>query len=298
VCAVCDTNDEIIAGLPVMETKSWLTGRRWVSLPFTDHCLPLYENASALDCLVDGLLNQVIAQGLPKLELRGEFPSHSALQQFSPYVLHTLSFDVDFSKVYCRIHPMHQRNAKIAMKRGVRIELGTNPQHMKAFYQLHLETRRRQGVPAQPWRFFDLLGKILLEEDLGFVLLAYQKDKIIAAMVLLEWGQTLTFKYGASNKAFLNLRPNDLLFTTVIQWGCENGFKIFDLGRTDIANTGLRAFKTRWGAEETPLIYSVLSGNPPKFLTNRMMSVMQVIIRNSPLWFCEMAGRLLYHYFG
>jgi len=41
VVALCDEKGEITAGLPLMEVNSWLTGRRWVSLPFTDHCHPL-----------------------------------------------------------------------------------------------------------------------------------------------------------------------------------------------------------------------------------------------------------------
>jgi lipid II:glycine glycyltransferase (peptidoglycan interpeptide bridge formation enzyme) len=193
---------------------------------------------------------------------------------------------------------MHRRNARTAQKRGVHIEIGKSTDHLKAFYQLHMDTRHRQGVPVQPWCFFDLLGKILLEDDLGFILVAYQREKPIAGMVLLKWGQTLTYKYGASCSENLDLRPNDLIFWTAIQWGCEHGYKVFDFGRTDVENEGLRTFKSRWGAKEIPLFYSVFSKKTQQQPHDRMMSLMNIMIRNSPAWVCRSAGELLYRHFG
>src|SRR5436190_11674249 len=38
----------IDALVPVMEVDSWLTGRRGISLPFTDECCPLGADARAL----------------------------------------------------------------------------------------------------------------------------------------------------------------------------------------------------------------------------------------------------------
>ena len=298
IIASCDRNAGITAGLPVMEIKSWLTGNRWVSLPFTDHCLPLSINTSGLNYLVNGLLNQAVAQGFSKVELRGTVPTHPALQQFAPYVLHKLTLEENFSKVDCRIHPMHRRNANIAQKRGVRVEIGKDFEHMRAFYKLHVETRRRQGVPVQPWQFFNLLKSILVEEDLGFLLLAYKQEEIIAALVLLGWNHTLTYKYGASSTDSLRFRPNDLLFRTAIQWGCENGYKSLDFGRTDLANEGLRTFKSRWGAEETPLIYHTLSATPAQHSSGRTEALMHRVIRYSPIWVCRLAGALLYRHFG
>lgn len=297
IFTICDKNGEIQAGLPVMEIKNRITGCRWVSLPFTDHCSPLHSNDAILDCLVNGLLDQASANGIRKLELRGKLRTCPRLIQFSPYVLHTLQLNDNFSEIDSHIHLMHRRNARTAVKRGVYIEISNKPEHLKAFYRLHIETRHKQGVPVQPWRFFDLIGKILLEKDLGFVFLAYIQEKIIAGMVLLCWGQTLTYKYGASSLDSLYLHPNDLLFRTAIEWGSKHGFKVFDFGRTDMNNGGLRAFKSGWGAEETPLTYSELSEKSAQQTSSRLMPLINIIIRNSPPWVCRSVGELLYRYF-
>jgi predicted N-acyltransferase len=176
--------------------------------------------------------------------------------------------------------------------------MGRRPEQVLAFYRLHVETRRQQGVPVQPWRFFDLLGKRLLAEDLGFVLLAYHQEEVVAGMVLLGWGQTLIYKYGASLSDRLHLRPNDLLFYTALQYGVEHGYQVFDFGRTDLSNTGLRRFKSGWGAEEKPLTYSTFSEKMHRPANNRMMTLLNTTIKNSPAWVCRTIGELLYRHVG
>src|SRR4051812_40463076 len=47
VCAATmkDADGAIVAGLPIIETRGLMGGRRWVSLPFTDFCPPLATSA-------------------------------------------------------------------------------------------------------------------------------------------------------------------------------------------------------------------------------------------------------------
>ena len=97
-------------------------------------------------------------------------------------------------------------------------------------------------------RFFDLLASGLIEQGLGFVLLAYKDDECLAAAVFLHWQRTLTYKYGASVADGLKLRPNNLLFWTAIRWGCENGYTVLNMGKTDLANTGLRGIQEWLGS--------------------------------------------------
>lgn len=298
VVAVRNADGKICAGLPMMEVNSRLAGRRWVSLPFTDYCEPLYDDYESLHQLTEALAHLYQDGSTPRIELRWGFPTHPAIQSYSHHVLHTIKLGPDSESVASHFHHMHRRNIETAKKKGVRIERGESLEHLRVFYRLHLDTRRRKGIPVQPWRFFDLLRRRIIEQGLGFILLAYKEDQCLAAGVFLHWQQTLTYKYAASRTDGLNLRPNNLLFWTAIRWGCENGYTLFDMGRTDSSNTGLREFKNRWGSDEVPLIYSTLSATPPQPMTGNLMRVMQAVIRNSPVWVCRAAGELLYRHFG
>ena len=298
VLAVRDQHGKITAGLPLMEVKSLSGSRRWVALPFTDHCAPLYEDPSALEELLRGLTSHFQQGRISKLEVRWPLPALPSAQGSSHHVLHQVDLEADPKRVLSRFQSMHRRNIKTAEKSEVRIEQGNTEQHLRAFYRLHLVTRQRQGMPTQPWRFFQLIGKHLLERDLGFIVLAYKGEDCIAASVFLKYQKTLMYKYGASTPDSLQYRPNNLVMWTAIRWGCENGFTIFDLGRTDNDNSGLRQYKSGWGAQEIPLTYTALAQKPEQEGSGQLMSLMQKVIRNSPIWVSQLTGQLLYKYFG
>jgi CelD/BcsL family acetyltransferase involved in cellulose biosynthesis len=293
IVAILDAEDNLLAGLPVIETKP----RHWTSLPFTDHCAPLAQDAESLRFLTHVVSAAYRDHGLVSLELRWPYPAHPLIHPKDLFVIHNLRLGTDYETVARQIHSMHRRNAKNAQKRGVRIHSGIGKEELKAFYALHLETRQRQGTPIQPWAFFDNLRTQVLEKGLGFILLAYHEKDCLAAAVFLHWGKTLTYKYGASSTTGLSLRPNDLLFSEAIRWGCENGCQTLDFGRTDFENTGLREFKSRWGATETPLTYSFVPAAPDGH-ESKLISLAQTVIRRSPKLVCRMTGELLYRYFG
>src|SRR5262245_16729458 len=50
---------ELTNGLVFCRVKSWLTGWRLVSLPFSDHCEPLVSSPDELTCLVAHVQNSV-----------------------------------------------------------------------------------------------------------------------------------------------------------------------------------------------------------------------------------------------
>ena len=298
VIIVLNGDGEICAGLPIMQINSRITGRRWVSLPFSDYCTPLYRDDQALGQLTNQLVEIYKGGMIPKMELRGEYPLHATIQRTSHEVLHIVHLEPDAELMLKRTHKMHQRNIKKAQKEGVHVERYTTKSALDVFYNLHLQTRQRQGVPIQPKKFFDLLGKNIIDRSLGFVSLAYKDDECIAGSVFLHWQQTLTYKYGASNEIGRDLRANQLLMWSAIRWGCENGYKLFDMGKTDNENTGLRQFKSMWGAVEQPLIYSTMSSKPPQPNNGRLHSIMETVIQGSPLWVCRLTGELLYGHFG
>jgi hypothetical protein len=288
----------IRAGLPVMEVGGLLTGRRWISLPFTDHLAPLDSGADSLSNLAAGVVGYSRSEGVAGVELRYAFPGRTELETQSRHVLHTLPLRAESATVFEQFVPMHRRNIGVAEKKGVRIAWGNQWKDVEAFYRLHLETRQRKGMPVQPRRFFELLARRLLDRGLGFVLLAHKDGACLAGAVYLHWRRTLTYKFGASGQEGLSLRPNNLLMWTAIRWGCENGFVTFDMGRTDLDNHGLREFKSGWGTREAPLTYSTLSRERQHSLTESLMPVLRLVIRNSPPWVCRATGELLYKHFG
>lgn len=294
---LCDSYGVIQAGLPFIEINNILTRRYWASLPFTDYCNPLGHTTEARSDLNDRLVRLTNQPGIPDMEVRWDFSAMHSKPCDSPYLLTKICLDPDPDKIFGLIHHSHRRNVRVARKHEVRIESGASLEYILKYYALHVQTRRRQGIPAQPRRFFELLAEKVLRRGLGFVLLAYQGENCLAGAVFLHWGQTLTYKYGASRADGLAMRPNHIIFWNAIQWGCEHGYRIMDLGRTDLGNTGLRDFKKRWGGKETAFFYSYLPVQKRVNFSNRSMHWMKAIIQHSPAWICRLAGEALYKYF-
>lgn len=298
VIGLCDHDGEIRAGLPLMEVDSPLTGRRWISLPFTDHCSPLYHGDSLPSELFEYLRELQTEHGVPSVELRTALPQIGPVYQDNGQVLHFLRLSTDPQEVFSSFHHSQvRRNISRAEREGVTVRWAQDERDLDAFYDLHVGTRHRLGVPVQPRRYFELLWRRLIRAGLGFILLAYRDGLPIAGGVFLTYKTTLVYKYGASDRSYWQYRPNHLLFWTAIRWGCENEYGLFDWGKSDKDNEGLRRFKDRWGTEESVLTYSVLAASPPTDISDRLAGPVSTLIRHTPPWVCRATGELLYGHF-
>lgn len=298
ILALKDDIDQIHAVIPLIEINSILTGKRWVSLPFSDYSIPLYKDEESLERLSQELAVLYKEKNLSLMEIRWKIPAESSFQFNSQFYLHQLHLDRDPENVMKKFHRTQRQNIHTAEKNNVEIEWGQNLEYLREFYHLHCLTRRRQGVPVQPWHFFELILRRIIERDLGFILLARAQGQCLAAGLFLHWGKTLTYKYASSSEILQNLRPNHLLTWTAIRWACENSFTIFDFGRTDKSNEGLRTYKTRWGVEETELVYSTTSLKKQQHTSGKFTVLVEKFIQKSPIWVCKLSGEVLYRHFG
>jgi lipid II:glycine glycyltransferase (peptidoglycan interpeptide bridge formation enzyme) len=229
--------------------------------------------------------------------VHGELPG-AGVESWTAAVTHTLELGPDPDAIFAGFHRSQvQRNIRKATRGPLTLRHADNETDVsEAFYRLHLETRRRQGVPVQPRRFFRLLWTKILDRGLGFATLAFTGQVPVAGGVFLASNGTVTYKYGASDARFLDLRPNHLVFWDAIRWSCEQGYRTFDFGRTDFENGTLRDFKGRWGAEERPLRYSSVGGGAPSPAPGRAVRAVGALIRRSPPWVCRGLGEALYKY--
>ena len=288
----------LAGGLPVVQVSNPLGGRKLVSLPFTDHCPPVFEDGMVPPDFVDAVLRWRTDRGGPRLEVRAPLGAAAVQRGAQPLVVGTrqvVALDPDSDALFRRLHRNRiQKRVRRARELGVDVTLSRSRDELETFYRLHCETRRRQGVPVQPHRFIERLWERLVEPGLGFVLTARLGELAVATALFLVWNRGLIYKYGASDSSRWNLGANFLVHWTAIEWGCGNGCRTYDLGRTDAGHESLRAFKAAWGGDELPLVYthigrqaSRLGGTP---------SSLAGVIRHSPTVVCRALGELLYRY--
>ncbi len=297
-CCLANGNG-IEAGIPIARIESRLTGRRLVSLPFSDVCSPALApgaDSAALDALGRALAEEAQRADLG-LTVHAPLSGAPEATVQPRFVRHLLALNSDPTEIEASYAKQIKRGIKKAEREGLRVERRGDRSALDAFYALHLETRRRLGVPTQPKGFIRRFED-LFDADLGFVALVLDDSEPIAAAVFLTHNGTATYKYGASDAAKLGKRPNNLLFSETIRWACEAGFGTLDFGRTDLDNEGLRSFKRSWGAREESLSYTYLDEREPSLQPGLRDRVMSATIKRSPAAVGRLAGAALYKHFG
>lgn len=286
--------------LPVIEVNSGITGLRGVSLPFTDYCNPIINDEKQFYDLFNHVVTYGRKRGWKYIELRdGEKYLHDSTPA-SSYFGHILNLSGGETKIYSACRESTKRNIKKAVKHGVKVTLHDSLNAVREYYKLHCITRKRQGIPPQPFTFFRKIHEHIISKKLGIVVLGSYKERFIAGAVFLHRGSTAFFKYGASDRDYQHLRANNIVMQEAIKHYSGNGFINFCFGRTNLDNQGLRQFKAGWGAEEKHINYYRYDLREGAFVEHAqpIKPFHHRIFGNMPVPVLKAAGRLLYRHMG
>ena len=260
VYTTCAPGQDLSNGILFCQIKSRLTGRRLVSVPFSDYCQPLCDRDQDLEEILQELERSLAKENWKYLELRpvavaaGIMASAWSFRKSHEFLLHRLDLTQELDQIFSRFHDSNvKRKIRRAEREKVTYQEGTSAAHLSAFYQLFLLTRRKHQIPPQPMHWFSNLIACL--GDAIKIRLAVHQETPIAAIVTVSYRKTYYYKYGASNQAFGNLGGNPLLFWHTIQEAKQQGACLLDFGRSDLDNPGLIEFKDRWGASRSQLAY-------------------------------------------
>ena len=292
--------DKFRALFPVMEVNSFLTGKRGVSLPFTDYCEPIIEEGIEFQDLLNPIIDHGKKGGWNYIELRGASRYLGGKPCFTSYYGHILGLLAGHEKIFSDLRDSTRRNVKKAEKEKVEIRIEKTGEAMRDFYRLNCMTRREHGLPPQPYHFFEGVHQHIISKGNGFVALAYSQGKAIAGNVYFHFGDRAIYKYGASDKKFQDLRANNLVMWEAIKWFAGNGFKSFCFGRTELQNEGLRQFKNGWDPEEHQIQYFKYDLREGAFVAGKPKGepIYTGIFRQTPVPVLNVIGSLFYRHMG
>jgi hypothetical protein len=253
-------------GLAFCRVESWLTGRRLVSVPFSDHCEPLTDSAEEVQYLLDSLRRDASKDKQKYIEIRPLRSSVAALAGFGEsavFYRHWLDLRPSLEVLFGRFHgSCVQRKIRRAEREGVAYREGRSDALLRQFYELLLVACRRKRLPPQPLAWFrhviDCMGNNVT------IHVASDAGRPIASILSLSFKRTLVYKYGCSDKGFNRLGGTQLLLWKSIQEAKRRGLDEFDLGRSDFDTPGLVAFKDRWGTTKSVINYWRWSASAPR----------------------------------
>jgi hypothetical protein len=290
----------IKALIPVMEVNSLLTGKRGVSLPFTDYCEPITDGNVQCQDFLDYVIEYGREHGWRTLELRS---GNNLLPSTSPsmtYLGHVLDLSRSKSQVFPNFRDSTKRNAKKAIKEGVGVKIDHSLESVKEFYRLNCMTRKEHGLPPQPFNFFKKIYDHIISKNLGMVVLASLDQKNVAGAIYLHFGAKAVYKYGASDKKFQNLRANNFVMWEAIKWYSRNGYKSLNFGRTELENQGLIQFKSGWGGTEQKISYYRYDLRKEAFVSaaSKVTGFHNKIFNKMPIPILNRIGNILYRHIG
>jgi len=108
--------------------------------------------------------------------------------------------------------------------------------------------------------------------------------------------------YAASLSKYNELRANDLLVWSSIEWAAQNGYSVFDFGADSPRQENLLSFKRKWGGTHIPTYQYSLSGNNRALVemdsSNKKYFLARSIMSRLPLAVFRLVSDRLVGYFG
>jgi hypothetical protein len=253
-------NTPLSNGIVFCRVKSFLTGMRLVSVPFADHCQPLVSSPDELQDLIAGVEQTVRSESCKYFELRC-FSSGNAIVEHNTevaksasFAYHAIDLRPELDVLFRRFHKScTQRKIRRALRERLVYEEGQSDELIRQFYELFVMMRRRHGVPPPPRAWF-----VNLRNALGSALkirVIAKEGQPIASIVTVRHKARLVYKYGGSDARFHSLGAMPLLFWRTVEDAKELGLEELDLGRSDLDDKGLIAFKDHLGAIRSTVDY-------------------------------------------
>jgi CelD/BcsL family acetyltransferase involved in cellulose biosynthesis len=287
-------------GIIFCRIKSWVTGRRLVSLPFSDHCEPLVDSLEELNELLAPALQELREGKIKYIDIRPLSLSFAgATEGAESYFLHLLDLRPNLDALYKKLHgDSIRRKIQRAEREQLTLEAGSSETLLGEFYNLHIITRQRQQLPPHPLKWFRNVLMCLGKH--AQIRVAKKNGNAIASIFTVSHKQKMVYKYGCSDAHSHNLGGMQFLFWHLIQDSKERGFVELDFGRSECHNTGLVTFKDRWGTHRQLTTYLRYPQRPPSTDQgpSTIMKLGKKVFSHCPQGVLRLAGNLLYPHVG
>lgn len=268
-----EADDGTVNGLlPVVHLKSLLFGSYGVSVPYFNYGGVCADNDAVRDGLIDEAVKIGRSHGMKHIELRQTEEERNGLPAKMSKVSMQLMLPNSPEKLWTSFSSKLRSQIKRPMKEGMYTKLGKE-EELDSFYAIFAANMRYLGTPVYGKTFF---RNILTEfPDMARICTVYRVNgSPVASGFLVGFREMLEIPWASSLREYNKYSPNTLLYWSVLEFACNQGFKVFDFGRSS-PDSGTYKFKEQWGAKPTQLFwyywmkdggpFPELNPNNPKF---------------------------------
>ncbi len=242
----------IIGILPLFSVKSFLFGKSLVSIPFAAYGGILADNSEIANQLFEKAKEVTRSKRLEYLEFRNRDGGIENLPTKELYVRYRREIFRDLDSNMKAIPRKSRRMVRVGEKEGLTYQFGQE-ELIPEFYEIFARSYHRLGSPV----FTNRLYKNLFEEfkeKTNILIVRSREGKPISSVLTFFYKDEVLPYFAGSLFEYREIAPNDYMYWQLMKYGCENGYKVFDFGRSKI-DTGSSDFKRHWGFDPEPLPY-------------------------------------------
>lgn len=302
-----DADDGRVVGVLPLYRVANPFASRLVSVPFRDRGGPLWSNPEALDALIVRAKELLVSTNATYLHLKSLRPwseeevRRNALTETMHWVHSVVSLEgVDSQGLWKRLADK-RRNIRRAESHGLVFEdMTASDRALNDWYDLHLTTQKRLGVPPFPRQFFSNMARELRKIDALRLYFVRSGNTALSAMVILRHRHTWVYGYSASTGDAERVRSNDLMLYKGMCALINEGYLYFDMGSDAPSQETLLRFKRKWGAWQQQ-IPTYTFGAPNAALTDSSSpsyAVARALLGRVPTLLAEQLGNRFTRYFG
>lgn len=246
-----DHGGELRGVLPTVLLSSRLFGRFFASLPFLNYGGMLADDEDTATLLLGEISKRAIDRSASHVELRHQ--GAGSIQW--PSTQRKVSMRLDLPKAFDALwkgFPSKLRSqVRRAQKEGMAVAIGGEEQ-LDTFYDVFSRCMRDLGTPVYRKNFFGTILQTFPKESR--ICTVSLNGAPIAAGLLYGFRRMVEIPWAGADKRYNRLSPNMLLYNSVLEYACQEGFQIFDFGRSTV-DSGTYRFKQQWGAQPHPLVW-------------------------------------------
>lgn len=157
------------------------------------------------------------------------------------------------NQLLANMKPKTRYNIRLAAKKGVRVRVNREIKDIDDFYNLISKTASRQSIKVFPKSYYQLMMHVMGDLNMANLYLAEHDGKVIAANLMLAFGDTMTYLHGGTDHEYRNLMAPNLLQWQAIMDAKNAGMKKYDFfGVSDEIPSwaGITKFKRGFGGNE------------------------------------------------
>ena len=254
----------IVGVLPLIHMRHFLFGNSLISIPFFDLGGILADNQEIEKELLLEAARLAQKMKVGNVELRHMQPlsclddiktmSSVRITTRSDKVLMLLELPDSSEKLMKSFRSKLRSQIRRPIKEGLYSKIGRH-ELLDDFYEVFSINMQDLGSPVHSKR---LMEHVLDEyPENARIIVVYKDKQPLACSLIIGFRKTLENPWASFLRKSSRFSPNMLLYWRMLEYGCNNGYRCFNFGRSSPGG-GTYKFKEQWRARATPLHWHVI----------------------------------------